>query len=581
MAKIRSHKSETRSQKSHIRYIKDFVFFVFYFVFLFLVMDHGLSTVDCFAASIVNSKHNLSSSGPGTVKAVTESEICIFCHTPHSASSQAPLWNRYDSGQTYIPYTSSTLQAATGQPTGASKLCLSCHDGTVALGMVRSSSEAIQFNQPLGGGQNIGTDLSDDHPISFVYDSSLAFSNAQLKDPSTLTGAVRLDNNSQLQCTSCHDPHNNQFDYFLKVNAIRGNLCLACHNMNGWNESIHRNSLASWNGRALDPWPHTSWDNVADNACENCHNVHGALGKRRLLNASTEEGDCVPCHNGNVAQKNVIAEFNKLSVHPIYNSTGLHDPTEDVIVTSNRHVGCLDCHNSHAVFSSSFGLLPGSLRKVRGVSAQGLVVDEINYEYELCFRCHGDSNYAAHTYVNRQYAENNAHIEFDPSNQSFHPVENIGKNPDVPSLIAPLTTSSIIKCTDCHNNNAGPGNGGTGPKGPHGSIHSPLLERNFTFADNQTESLTAYALCYKCHDRNNILSDRSFSKHRKHIVSVKSPCSACHDPHGVKNVPHLINFDRDIVSANSSGGLSFQDNGRFHGLCSLRCHNKEHNNLSY
>ena len=33
--------------------------------------------------SIVTTKHNLSASGPGTVKATIESEVCIFCHTPH------------------------------------------------------------------------------------------------------------------------------------------------------------------------------------------------------------------------------------------------------------------------------------------------------------------------------------------------------------------------------------------------------------------------------------------------------------------------------------------------------------------
>lgn len=541
----------------------------------------SLLAANCFAAGIVSSMHNLSSSGPGTVKAVTETEVCIFCHTPHNATSQAPLWNRYDSGQNYIPYTSTTLKATVGQPTGAAKLCLSCHDGTVAIGMVRSRAQTIQFTQPVGQGENLGTDLSDDHPVSFRYDSSLAFSDSELKDPSLLTGQIRLDRDSQLQCTSCHDPHKDQFGNFLRVDAIRGNLCVACHNMGGWNEAIHKNSQASWNGLPPDPWSHTPWNNVADNACENCHTPHNALGKKRLLNSSTEEGDCIVCHNGNVARKNLVTEFSKLSAHPLYNFTGLHDPAEDVIVISKRHVECSDCHNSHAASDFSVGYVAGSLRKIKGVNSQGLAVDEINYEYELCFRCHADSDYTARNYVDRQFVENNTRIEFDPSSRSFHPLENIGKNADVPSLIAPLTTLSMIRCTDCHNNNAGPGNGGAGPKGPHGSVYAPLLERNLIFADNQTESLSAYALCYKCHDRNNILEDRSFSKHKEHISGERSPCTSCHDPHGVKNAPHLINFDLNIVTANSSGRLSFQDNGRFRGSCSLKCHGEEHNNESY
>jgi len=545
------------------------------FAFFFLV-------VDCYADSIVNSKHNLSVSGPGTVKGVTEGEICIFCHTPHTASSDAPLWNRYDSGKVYIPYSSTTLKAVVGQPTGASKTCLSCHDGTVALGMVRSRAEIIPFTQVIGVQENLGTDLSNDHPISFRYDASLAASNMQLKDPAALTGNVRLDRDSQMQCTSCHDPHNNQFGYFSRVNAVRGGLCLACHNVTGWNESIHKNSAASWNGASFNPWAHTSWTNVADNACENCHNPHNAPGKKRLLNSAVEEDNCIICHNGNVARKDISAEFNKVSWHPIYSYSGVHDAMENALTaSSNRHVECVDCHNAHAVSDVAAGAVPGSLKNIKGVNAQGLSVEGINYEYELCFRCHADSNFAAKKYVSRQFAEDNVRLEFSPSNKSFHPIENIGVNPDVPSLISPNTTSSIIKCGDCHNNNTGPGNGGSGPRGPHGSNFSPILERNLSFADNRSESLSTYALCYKCHDQNSILQDRSFSRHHLHITDERAPCTACHDSHGVKNTTHLINFDRNIVSTNSSGQLSFTDNGRFHGSCSLNCHGKQHNNESY
>ncbi len=540
------------------------------------VFSFGISLELCFAESIVSSKHNLSAAGPGNVKGVTEAEICVFCHAPHSASSEAPLWNRFESGRVYTPYASTTLKASVGQPTGASKVCLSCHDGTVALGMVRSRSQVIPFTQPIGSERNLGTDLSDDHPISFRYDSSLVSSNPQLKNPAGLTGAVRLDKDSQLQCTSCHDPHNNQFGNFSRVDAVRGNLCLACHEPSGWNESIHKNSTAFWNGASPNPWAHTSWANVADNGCENCHAQHNALGKKRLLNASTEEGVCIPCHNGHVAGKDVIGEFNKLSAHPVYNSTGLHDAAENALVTLNRHVECVDCHNAHAASGSSSGLISGSLNKVKGVNFQGLEVEAVNYEYELCFRCHADSSYAARNYVSRQFPEVNTRMEFASSNFSFHPVGNIGRNQDVPSLIAPLTTSSIIQCTDCHNNNSGPGNSGTGAKGPHGSVYSPLLERNLSFADNQGESPSSYALCYKCHSRSSILSDNNFSEHRKHIVDKNSPCTACHDPHGVKNSTHLINFDRNIVSTNSSGQISFSDNGRFRGSCSLRCHGEDH-----
>ncbi|MCX7016040.1 MAG: hypothetical protein NTW86_26370 [Candidatus Sumerlaeota bacterium] len=88
-------------------------------------------------ATIINSRHNLSVSGPGPVRALSEERVCIFCHTPHGGRADAPLWNRRDSAAAYIPYDSPTLKALPGQPTGSSKLCLSCHDGTIAMGDLR------------------------------------------------------------------------------------------------------------------------------------------------------------------------------------------------------------------------------------------------------------------------------------------------------------------------------------------------------------------------------------------------------------------------------------------------------------
>jgi hypothetical protein len=94
--------------------------------------------------SVVTTVHNLSVTGPGTVKASSETEVCIFCHTPHNSKPAGPLWNREDPGATYVLYNSSTLQAVPGQPDGSSILCLSCHDGTIALGNVVSRTTDIR-----------------------------------------------------------------------------------------------------------------------------------------------------------------------------------------------------------------------------------------------------------------------------------------------------------------------------------------------------------------------------------------------------------------------------------------------------
>lgn len=198
----------------------------------------------------------------------TEDEICKFCHTPHAnpalSSDGAPLWNHQMSTATYVTYasTTNTMNATVGQPTGTSKLCLSCHDGTVAVDGYGSNALVAghTITRPIGVG---GTDLSTVHPVSFTYDAALAAADGGLWDPTTKvsgagdtpnnwvfgqassltvtstpgsgsTGTIAqdfLDSNSQMQCTSCHEPHR-KFGWgrFLRKNNTGSGLCLTCHN---------------------------------------------------------------------------------------------------------------------------------------------------------------------------------------------------------------------------------------------------------------------------------------------------------------------------------------------------------------
>jgi hypothetical protein len=214
------------------------------------------------------------------------------------------------------------------------------------------------------------------------------------------------------------------------------------------------------------------------------------------------------------------------------------------------------------------------------VSSAGSPLAQISFEYELCFRCHADSLNRGAAMVNRQFPQTNTRLEFSPASGSFHPLLAAGRNPDVPSLVSPYTTSSVMSCVDCHNSNSSPAAGGTGPNGPHGSLYRPVLERQLVIAEGSTESLANYALCYKCHSRTSILGDVSFKEHTKHL-DLRASCMTCHDPHGVETAPHLINFNRQYVAPSSSGRLEFVDSGRFRGSCFLTCHGKNHNPLSY
>ncbi len=543
--------------------------------------------------SVVNTVHNLSTSGPGPYKATQESRVCIFCHTPHRARAAAPLWNRTDSRQRYLTYSSSTFQGLLTQPSGSSKLCLSCHDGSIALGSVLSMKTRIEmapgFSHLTSGPGYLGTSLIDDHPISFDYASSRGGSSPEYRDPGSIAAPVHLDPSGRVQCTSCHDAHSNIFGDFLLLSRRYSEVCLACHQPTGWTAAAHNTSSATWNGAGNDPWPHASYGTVSENACANCHVPHDADDPPRLLAFQTEEDNCLHCHSGNVAALDVTSDLRKPSNHSPYPTYGLHDPTEDVF-SMQRHSECSDCHDAHEARWGPAAApgLPGPLLGVPGVSGSGQVLSRASFGYEVCYRCHAD-NHGGLIHVPRKILQANTRLEFDPTGPSFHPVEVPGKNPDVPSLMPPWTTASVVACTDCHQSDSSPSANGTGVAGPHGSIHSPLLIANYDTNDNTLESPAAYALCYRCHSRSSILGDDSFKKHEEHVAGERIPCSACHDSHGISssqgtaiNNTHLINFDTSIVSPLPKNGLmEFRDQGVRKGSCTLLCHGEEHDDEDY
>ena len=145
-----------------------------------------------------------------------------------------------------------------------------------------------------------------------------------------------------------------------------------------------------------------------------------------------------------------------------------------------------------------------------------------------------------------------------------------------------------MNCTDCHNSDNARSRGGSGPNGPHGSIYRPLLAERYSTRDFTAESADAYALCYRCHERSSILANESFPLHRLHIANEHTPCSVCHDPHGVPpssrggDHSHLINFDTSVVfPSDFSRRIEFRNTGRLRGSCTLRCHDFNHEGITY
>ncbi len=329
---------------------------------------------------------------------------------------------------------------------------------------------------------------------------------------------------------------------------------------------------------------------VLPGSCRACH-------RGMSMKISGEERICLDCHGsplgqdemvrrgllkrtGNLVLGNVEAELRKPYNHPVLSVSGVHRQYEvlpEELVNAARHSECVDCHEPH---------LTEKGRPFRGLKGKrvGNFIVELDQEYELCYKCHGES-------ANLPARSTSKRAEFKTTNPSFHPVEGEGANAYVISLMNPYVARkekpgdvSIISCSDCHgSDDAG------APKGPHGSNHRGLLVANYEQEDARPESGFAYALCYRCHDRASILGNESFPYHALHIEGNRTAggsgtsCHTCHDAHGSTRYQYLIRFNEDVVRPNVDGKLEYkaQGVGSRHGSCFLSCHGVEHNPKTY
>ena len=302
--------------------------------------------------SVVGSAHDLSFQ-PGRVESSSAGSpgVCAFCHGTHATRRARALWNRETPVRAYVPYSSPTMDARPGQPDGVSKLCLSCHDGVVAT---NTSSRAPWFSArvmrssrvrgpglqppPLTGGTLLGPPpasgrvapvigpyLADDHPISFRYDAALALRDGQLAVPEetptpmgrTIAEAM-LDARGRLQCTSCHNAHDDAFGAFLRWPNRSAELCTICHTRWQYDLSAHAAPSSS---------------RFADN-CRTCHRPHDAARASPLLVAAEPEL-CGGCHREQADRMRRSAPTRHVTIRSgaLEADTGL----------------CSSCHDPHLV----------------------------------------------------------------------------------------------------------------------------------------------------------------------------------------------------------------------------------------
>ncbi len=559
---------------------------------------------------VFDTKHNLSVTGPGTIKAVSESQTCVFCHTPHAPSASVQLWNHQLSTQSYELYSSEYLThlnyETPNQPNQRSKFCLSCHDGTVALGAVYNNRGVTNIamannvtTMPGSSLSNLGTSLRDDHPVGFVYDNS--------KDPELVNRnwpwntSVKLDpdaSNGTVECQTCHDPHDDSNGKFLRMPNTNAALCTFCHNKTNWTNAIHKTS-----SQAYVTQPDSISTTIGEWACRDCHTSHNGQGVPYLL-VKSEENTCFlsGCHGTSgtgVNTKNIQSEFQKIYRHPTVDVSGKHhDPDDQTSLNvPNRHAECYDCHNLHQaqkglhvlqsnavsnVLLGVNGVAPGSATEWTQPTTFTSMSPALQ-ENQICFLCHsynafGNAFNGVTTIIGPSgVLITDQAMEFNQANHSAHPVVTTsngqtGSHAPKALDISTMTTAwnsvgnQTMYCSDCHGNDQQ--TSATTPQGPHASNAKYMLTGNGKYwPTNSASSLWTLddvrygrnnwqndLFCANCHTMFNGIAFFNNAHDAPDHAGLNIRCITCHIvvPHGSKR-SRLIGYASDVQPYNYLG----------------------------
>lgn len=556
---------------------------------------------------------------------------CSTCHDQHS--------------QENLPF-DSAAPAYSGPGSGWTATAIGRH-------LQRQNNDSNQMCKICHSARNVTSSSQGSHPVGITLPAG------DFRTPPALPlGATKVE------CLSCHAPHfvdsgganSGAGDGFILRQAI-GDLCFQCHTNADRSNGAHFNQTTGvlWGGnrnraanatQRFDALSATSFPKHTSDKrgfCINCHWPHGwpnsanttqdysklwvekyDSDRTTSTDGSTGEALCFACHTTPVsgvpaspATSDIEAEFARGSALSSATGDVFRHPVNDNEQQSGRRVECVDCHNPHKATNTD------RHAGVAGVDLDGNTVaagSRALVQYELCFKCHGD------TFNSARPNTSNKRLDFNTTaaNSAYHPVAQAGRNVSAnlaAQLRGGLTTSSTIRCTDCHNSSAfsaqvGKINDSTSVTvGPHGSANAPILRAQFGRSYTSTGWSSANGnLCFGCHLSSALFGSNSNfhdgagpsgskgkgNLHDYHLnnKSVTASCMSCHydihsnrtasnteycvgtsigsctmttsPPANVKS--HLINFAPDVTGLNYSKPRWHINTSTGVRTCDLTCH---------
>jgi len=427
------------------------------------------------------------------------------------------------------------------------------------------------------------------------YPLAVSTLSAPTAAPSDIHGPYSMSTSA---CAVCHSIHVAQAPTLL-IKGSQSTVCFMCHNGMGASTNVQA-QYADLSVPANDPAAGAYYSHDALVPATNTESALNEFG-----GVSNRTSQCSNCHNAHQAS----------TADGIQTTTGWTAP------------GQLAGVSGVSVFNGAPGSAP-TYKFLDGATSPVLL------EYQLCLKCHSSFTTLLPQVPDKPSTDAlDAGAEFNPANASFHPVEKQGTNQTAkmadslagtsPYKLWTFTTASTIRCLNCHASGvtpiAAPAPAAGGDLSAHTSPNRGILLQNYQ--DRMLTSATAayspanFALCYTCHAEepfaNSTSNDTNFSLHGLHVseaammnkgdasTNIDTPgagqglaiCAECHfRSHsttfkvGTQAVlgSRLVNFAPDVTPYPAEGGtISWTPNATGGGSCTLTCHGKSHDNLSY
>lgn len=562
----------------------------------------------------------------------------VYCHggglTGSGATDYSPTWNaRMMTGNTgatgdcskchqYLPPPQTGEAGSAHSGITLASQCQECHTHTNAAG-TGFDNPALHVNGIVEGGTCVSC-----HGSVKSGDRRQVTGTGGDIDTGMTSRHIRYTALDNGDCGVCHDQTNHK-TYTDGIKVYLKNLdsgasvlfdgtvanngktaCLSCHDTNGAS-GLGANAMKPFaaSGDTTAPanvaWPATGGAHDGKMACFSCHgksgaanttldptyNGHGSPSAKLLHDANyaaaTPNTYCYNCHDAasadaNKSTKNIKGQFTLANKHTTADCFDCHGDGAATNNTANLHKLKAGNHSNATTIAPNLANATGRSATWSAASAWPSTsnatfgnANPATAEWQVCFKCHAATGFA--TGGTGSLSMTDLALEFNPNNQSYHPV--IQALPSTgnrrlasTALTGGWTPGMVMTCTDCHATDQ------SSSYGPHGSSVKWMLNPkttgtkyyNWPFqtaANNGSSTATNYLtgtgsttaptanFCFNCHTWAG-----GGAAHTQRSSGHAAKCVECHIrvPHGGKALRLLTGYSGTTLPAryfpNGAGG---------------------------